>query len=102
MNKELTKEEAEDFYNKLWLENKELIQDNMNKLSMERFELELELIDKNKEIERLNDIIIELENERDILKSKLSETKADIHYLLENGESIYIMNKYIRGDKDEK
>jgi len=53
------------------------------------------------EIEQLNDIILTLENERDILKSKLSESKADIHYLLENGESIYIRNKYIRGDKNE-
>ena len=53
------------------------------------------------EIEQLNDKILTLETERDVLKSKLSETKADIHYLLENGESIYIRNKYIRGDKDE-
>ena len=59
-----------------------------------------ELKEKEKEIERLNDIIIELETERDVLKSKLSETKADIHYLLENGESIYMRNKYIRGDKE--
>ena len=63
MNKELTKEEAEEYYNKLWLENKELIQENMNKLSMERFELELELVDKDKEIERLNNIIKRLEKE---------------------------------------
>ena len=63
MNKELTKEEAEEYYNKLWLENKELIQDNMNKLSMERFELELELVDKDKEIERLHSIINEFMEE---------------------------------------
>ena len=63
MSKELTKEEAEEFYNKLWLENKELIQDNMNKLSMERFELELELVDKDKEIERLHSIINEFMEE---------------------------------------
>lgn len=56
--------------------------------------------DKDKKIEELRDKILEIENERDILKSKLSETKADIHYLLENGESIYIRNKYIRGDKE--
>lgn len=56
-------------------------------------EVNIELsIEKN----RLNDIIIELENERDILKSKLSETKADIHYLLEKGENIYIRRKYKR------
>ena len=55
----------------------------------------------SEQIEKYKDIILDLENERDILKSKLSETKADIHYLLENGESIYIRNKYIRGDKNE-
>ena len=54
----------------------------------------------SEQIEKYKDIILDLENERDILKSKLSETKADIHYLLENGESIYIRNKYIRGDKE--
>lgn len=54
------------------------------------------------EIEELRDKILELENERDVLKSKLSETKADIKYLLEYGEGNgYIRNKYIRGDKDE-
>lgn len=52
------------------------------------------------EIERLEDEILTLETERDILKGKLSEIKADIHYLLENGENIYIRNKYIRSDKD--
>lgn len=51
------------------------------------------LISSREEVERLNDKIIELENERDILKSKLSETKADIHYLLEKGENIYIRRK---------
>ena len=60
MNKELTKEEAEEYFNKLWLENKELIQENMGKLCSERFELELELVDKNKEIERLKEINKEL------------------------------------------
>ena len=59
-----------------------------------------EVWDYEKENEQLNDKILTLENERDILKSKLSETKADIHYLLENGETIYIRNKYIRGDKE--
>ena len=54
----------------------------------------------SEQIEKYKDIILDLETERDILKSKLSETKADIHYLLENGESIYIRNKYIRGDKE--
>jgi len=54
----------------------------------------------SEQIEKYKDIILDLENERDILKSKLSETKADIHYLLENGESIYIRNKYIRSDKE--
>ena len=57
MNKELTKEEAEEYYNKLWVENKELIQENIGKTNTERFELELELVDKNKEIERLHSII---------------------------------------------
>ena len=62
MNKELTKEEAEEYYNKLWLENKELIQKSIDKLNSERFELQLELVDKNKEIERLNNIIKGLDN----------------------------------------
>ena len=57
----LTKEEAEEYYNKLWLENKELIQENIDKLNIKRFALEMELIDKEKEIERLNNIINELE-----------------------------------------
>lgn len=57
MNKELTKEEAEEYYNKLWLENKELIQENIDKLNTKRFALEMELIDKDKEIERLNNLL---------------------------------------------
>lgn len=57
----------------------------------------------NEQIEKYKDIVLDLENERDILKSKLSETKADIKYLLENDEGNgYIRNKYLRGDKDEK
>ena len=59
----------------------------------------------NSELMELNtkysEEIMDLQNERDILKSKLSETKADICYLLKNGESIYIRNKYIRGDSNE-
>lgn len=72
-------------------------------LMMKEFNSELmELnIKYSEQIEKYKDIVLDLENERDILRSKLSETKADIHYLLENGESIYIRNKYIRGDKDE-
>ena len=71
-------------------------------LMMKTFTSELmELnIKYSEQIEKYKDDILSLENERDILKSKLSETKADIHYLLENGESIYIKNKYIRGDKE--
>jgi len=54
--------------------------------------------ERNEQIDK----ILALENERDILKSKLSETKADIKYLLEHGEGNgYIRNKYIRGGKDE-
>ena len=64
-------------------------------------EQEIIINNQRKEIEKYKDDILDLENERDILKSKLSETKADIHYLLENGESIYIKNKYIRGDNNE-
>ena len=56
----LTKEEAEEYYNKLWLENKELIQENIDKLNTKRFALEMELIDKDKEIERLKSIIKEV------------------------------------------
>lgn len=48
------------------------------------------------ENEELKDKLLSIENERDILKSKLSDTKADIHYLLEKGENIYIRNKYKR------
>ena len=71
-------------------------------LMMKTFNSELmELnIKYSEQIEKYKDIILDLENERDILKSKLSETKADLHYLLENGESIYIRNKYIRGNKE--
>ena len=59
------------------------------------------LIASREQIEKYEDIILDLENEIDILKSKLSETKADIKYLLENGEGNgYIRNKYTRGDKE--
>ena len=69
----------------------------MKNFNSELMELNIKYSDQ---IEKYKDIVLDLENERDILKSKLSETKADIHYLLENGESIYIKNKYIRGDKE--
>ena len=59
---------------------------------------ENQLANLSKQIDRLEEKVLTLENERDILKSKLSETKADIKYILENGESIYIRNKYIRGN----
>ena len=92
MNKELTKEEAEEYYNKLWLENKELIQDNMNKLSMERFELELELVDKDKEIERLHSIIKEvrdnLENSIKSINEKLKNNKEPFEVI--DGKIQYI------------
>ena len=61
---------------------------------------ENQLANLSKQIDRLEEKVLTLENERDILKSKLSETKADIKYILENGESIYIRNKYIRGNKE--
>ena len=81
--------------NEIKVMNNDEIRDFCIKKDLKIFELE-------QEIERLNNIILDLENERDILKSKLSETKADIKYLLENGEGNgYIRNKYIRGDKDE-
>lgn len=70
----------------------------MKQFNSELMELNIKYSDQ---IEKYKDIVLDLENERDILKSKLSETKADIHYLLENGESTYIKNKYTRGDKDE-
>lgn len=59
---------------------------------------ENQLANLSKQIDRLEEKVLTLENERDILKSKLSETKADIKYILENGESIYIRNKYIKGE----
>lgn len=77
MNKELTKEEAEEFYNKLWLENKELIQENIGKINTERFELELELVDKNKEIERLHSIIKEV---RENIDKKLNINSDYVDY----------------------
>ena len=61
-----------------------------------------EFIKYSEEIEELKDKIVSIETERDIFKSKLSETKADIKYLLEYGEGNgYIRNKYTRGDVDE-
>ena len=81
--------------------NNDEIRDFCIKKELKIFELEQQLAVSEYEIEKYKDIVLDLENEKDILKSKLSETKADIHYLLENGESIYIRNKYIRGDKDE-
>ena len=61
-----------------------------------------EMYELLEEIEKYKDIVLDLENERDVLKSKLSETKADIKYLIEHGESNgYIRNKYIRGDLNE-
>lgn len=81
--------------------NNDEIRDFCIKKDLKIFELEQQLAVSEYEIEKYKDIVLDLENEKDILKSKLSETKADIHYLLENGESIYIRNKYIRGDKDE-
>lgn len=60
------------------------------------------LIASREQVDKYKDIILDLENERDVLKSKLSETKADVKYLLEYGEGNgYIRNKYLRGDKDE-
>lgn len=81
--------------------NNDEIRDFCIKKDLKIFELEQQLSVSEYEIEKYKDIVLDLENENNILKSKLSETKADIHYLLENGESIYIRNKYIRGDKDE-
>ena len=81
----MSEEEAKEYYNKLWLENKELIQENIDKLNKKRFALEMELIDKNKEIERLNNIINELEkylNERSeytnfgVILDKIKELKG--------------------------
>jgi len=80
VNKELTKEEAEEFYNKLWVENKELIQENIGKTNTERFELELELVDKDKEIERLHSIIKEA---KDYIRSK--SIKFTMAYVEDDG-----------------
>ena len=71
---------------------------NMLRFNKELMELNVKYTE---EIEELKDKIISLENERDILTSNLSETKADIKYLLENGEANgYIRKKYTRGDKE--
>ena len=77
MSKELTTEE---YYNKLWLENKELIQENIDKLNTKRFALEMELIDKDKEIERLNNIIKEV---KDYIRSK--SIKFTMAYVEDDG-----------------
>ena len=57
MSKELTTEE---YYNKLWLENKELIQENIDRLNKKRFAQVLMPAEKDKEIERLHSIIKEV------------------------------------------
>lgn len=55
------------------------------------------------EIEELKDKILTLENERDLLKSILSEAKADIKYILKNGdESGWLKKKYFRDKVDEE
>ena len=79
----LTKEEAEEYYNKLWLDNKELIQENIARLDKKRFAQELMLAEKDKEIERLNNIINELEK-----------------YLIEEIEHYEKQIKYYKNNKD--
>lgn len=70
----------------------------MKEFNSELMELNIKYSDQ---IEKYKDIVLDLETERDALKSKLLETKADIKYLLEYGEGNgYIRNKYIRGDKE--
>ena len=66
-------EEAEEYYNKLWLENKELIQENIDRLNKKRFALQLMLADKDKEIERLNNIINKLLKRIAILEREVEE-----------------------------
>lgn len=97
---------SEDYYKTLI---KDIIENNdkekatkiiANKLNEKQISNEKEMLnnlDKDKEIEKLKDKIISLETERDVLKSTLSETKADIKYLLQSGEGNgYIRNKYLR------
>ena len=85
----LTKEEAEEYYNKLWLENKELIQENIDKLNTKRFALEMELIDKDKEIERLNNKVEELmtlyTTEREV-KEDYKTIIKEVREYIENGD----------------
>lgn len=54
---EMTPEKAEEYYNKLFLENKDKIIKNIERLDKKRFALELTLVEKDKEIKRLNNII---------------------------------------------
>ena len=74
MSKELSSEE---YYNKLWLDNKELIQENIARLDKKRFAQELMLAEKDKEIKRLNNIINKLENIIDIEMNKMDYAKYD-------------------------
>ena len=59
--------------------------DMMKTFNSELMELNIKY---SEQIEKYKDIVLALENERDILKSKLSETKADIHYLLEKSRKV--------------
>ena len=72
---------------------------NIHHFNQDVMELNIKYIEQ---IEKDKDAILDLETERDILKSKLSETKADIKYLIEYGVTPYIKNKYIRGDNNEE
>lgn len=84
------------WYQEIVVEHKELDNKIYHCFNDENFEKLTN--ERNEQIDK----ILVLENERDILISKLSEIKANIKYLLEHGEGNgYIRNKYIRGDKNE-
>ena len=111
MNKELTKEEAEEYYNKLWLENKDLIQENIGKIHSKCCALEMLLIDKDEEIERLNNQIKEygdldnhnksLYEENKILNNIINELEKDLKgkidedrlNILSNSHWKYVLDK---------
>lgn len=92
----MSEEEAEEYYNKLWLENKELIQENIERLDKKRFAQSLMLAEKDKEIERLHSIIKEVREYIELCLTEAyneEETKIPIEYM----EQVQI---YLEGDKE--
>lgn len=79
----MSEEETEEYYNKLWLENKELIQENIERLDKKRFALQLMLADKDKEIERLEEDIESRKKEIDFWRIQFSNKEEIINKAIE-------------------